>query len=136
MCAVQLCCLADNITVLRAMPTGKRDLQFEQVISDVTADLKLTRDGDFTRRVVQLRELLAIRHCVFLMGPTGSGRSEVYKVRGKPDTITAAAADGRTQHANSKPLQSIHGFQGCGVCTHRFWLKPSQGAATPQLMTT
>lgn len=60
--------------------TGKRDLQFEKVISDVTADLKLTRDDDFTLRVVQLSELLAIRHCVFLMGPTGSGRSEVYKV--------------------------------------------------------
>lgn len=30
---------------------------------------------------VQFSELLAIRHCVFLMGPTGSGRSECYKVR-------------------------------------------------------
>lgn len=59
---------------------GKRDLQFEKVISDVTADMKLTRDDDFTLRVVQLSELLAIRHCVFLMGPTGSGRTEVYKV--------------------------------------------------------
>ena len=59
---------------------GKRDLQFEKVISDVTGDMKLTRDDDFTLRVVQLSELLAIRHCVFLMGPTGSGRSEVYKV--------------------------------------------------------
>lgn len=59
---------------------GKRDLQFETVISDVTADMKLTRGDDFTLRVVQLSELLAIRHCVFLMGPTGSGRSEVYKV--------------------------------------------------------
>jgi hypothetical protein len=47
----------------------------------VTADMKLTRDDDFTLRVVQLSELLAIRHCVFLMGPTGSGRTEVYKVR-------------------------------------------------------
>lgn len=63
------------------MFAGKRDLQFEKVISDVTADMKLTRDDDFTLRVVQLSELLAIRHCVFLMGPTGSGRSEVYKVR-------------------------------------------------------
>jgi dynein heavy chain len=62
--------------------TGKRDLQFEKVISDVTGDMKLTRDDDFTLRVVQLSELLAIRHCVFLLGPTGSGRTEVYKVGG------------------------------------------------------
>lgn len=46
----------------------------------MTVDMQLTRDDDFTLRVVQLSELLAIRHCVFLMGPTGSGRSEVYKV--------------------------------------------------------
>lgn len=59
---------------------GKRDLQFEKVIADVTADMKLTPDDDFTLRVVQLSELLAIRHCVFLMGPTGSGRTEVFKV--------------------------------------------------------
>lgn len=42
--------------------------------------MKLTRDDDFLLRVVQLSELLAIRHCVFLMGPTGSARTEVYKV--------------------------------------------------------
>ncbi len=43
--------------------------------------MKLTPEDDFILRVVQLSELLAIRHCVFLMGPTGSGRTEVYKVR-------------------------------------------------------
>jgi dynein heavy chain len=35
---------------------------------------------------VQLSELLAIRHCVFLMGPTGSGRTECYKVLAKSIT--------------------------------------------------
>lgn len=43
----------------------------------------LTPEDDFILRVVQLSELLAIRHCVFLMGPTGSGRSECYKVLAK-----------------------------------------------------
>lgn len=62
------------------MHAGKRDLQFERVIAETTADMKLTRDDDFLLRVVQLSELLAIRHCVFLMGPTGSARTEVYKV--------------------------------------------------------
>eukprot|EP00879_Flechtneria_rotunda_P027778 GHRR01029772.1.p1 GENE.GHRR01029772.1~~GHRR01029772.1.p1 ORF type:complete len:1069 (+),score=390.30 GHRR01029772.1:36-3209(+) len=61
-------------------PPRKRDIGFERVISDVTAEMKLTREDDFILRVVQLSELLAIRHCVFLMGPTGSGRTEVYKV--------------------------------------------------------
>ena len=43
----------------------------------------LTPEDDFILRIVQLSELLAIRHCVFLMGPTGSGRSECYKVLAK-----------------------------------------------------
>ena len=29
---------------------------------------------------MQFSELMAIRHCIFLMGPTGAGRTEVYRV--------------------------------------------------------
>jgi hypothetical protein len=58
-------------------PPRKRDMAFEDVIRATTRDMGLTSDDDFTLRVVQLSELLAIRHCVFLMGPTGSGRTEV-----------------------------------------------------------
>lgn len=29
---------------------------------------------------VQFSELMAIRHCIFLMGPTGAGRTEVYRM--------------------------------------------------------
>lgn len=68
-------------------PPRKRDVDFEKVISEVTAEMKLTVEADFVLRVVQLSELLAIRHCVFLMGPTGSGRTEVYKV----NVVLAAA---------------------------------------------
>jgi dynein heavy chain len=49
----------------------------------MTKEMGLTAEDDFILRVVQLSELLAIRHCVFLMGPTGSGRTEVYKVLAK-----------------------------------------------------
>lgn len=41
----------------------KCDAQFERVIEETTAEMKLTVDPDFTLRVVQLSELLAIR-CV------------------------------------------------------------------------
>ena len=54
-----------------------------QVIVDTALKMGLTPEDDFILRVVQLSELLAIRHCVFLMGPTGSGRSECYKVLAK-----------------------------------------------------
>jgi len=29
--------------------------------------------------VVQLEELLAIRHCVFIMGPPGAGKTQCWK---------------------------------------------------------
>ena len=54
-----------------------------QVIQETAVKMGLTPEDDFILRVVQLSELLAIRHCVFLMGPTGSGRSECYKVLAK-----------------------------------------------------
>jgi dynein heavy chain len=40
-------------------------------------------DPDFVLKVVQLSELLAIRHCVFTMGPPGSGKSETWKTLAK-----------------------------------------------------
>lgn len=62
---------------------GSDTLDTMQVIVDTTLKMGLTPEDDFILRVVQLSELLAIRHCVFLMGPTGSGRSECYKVLAK-----------------------------------------------------
>jgi hypothetical protein len=61
-------------------PPRKRDIEFEDVIRATAVEMGLAPDDDFVLRVVQLSELLAIRHCVFLMGPTGSGRTEAYRV--------------------------------------------------------
>lgn len=79
-------------------PPRKRDLEFEKVIAETTAEMKLTREDNFILRVVQLSELLAIRHCVFLMGPTGSGRTEVYK---------ASLWNGRCLHMLQDACQAI-----------------------------
>eukprot|EP00884_Botryococcus_braunii_P010094 jgi/Botrbrau1/19086/Bobra.0077s0003.2 len=61
-------------------PPRKRDFDFEQVIRETAIKMGLEAEEDFVLRVVQLSELLAIRHCVFLMGPTGAGRTECYRV--------------------------------------------------------
>lgn len=61
-------------------PPRKRDRAFEDVIRATATEMGLAPDDDFVLRVVQLSELLAIRHCVFLMGPTGCGRTECYRV--------------------------------------------------------
>ena len=64
-------------------PERERDFTFEEVIKETATEMGLTVDNDFILRTVQLSELLAIRHCVFLMGPTGVGRTECYSVLAK-----------------------------------------------------
>lgn len=64
-------------------PPRKRDMLFEDVIKATTVEMGLTPEDDFILRVVQFSELLAIRHCVFLMGPTGTARTEAYRVLAK-----------------------------------------------------
>ena len=61
----------------------KRDPAFEKIIEDCTIENKLEPDPDFILKVVQMSELLEIRHCVFDMGPPGAGKSSTWKVLSK-----------------------------------------------------
>jgi dynein heavy chain len=51
----------------------KRDLEFEAIIEKVSTQSRLYPEEVFILKVVQLSELLEIRHCVFVMGPSGAG---------------------------------------------------------------
>jgi len=64
-------------------PPRKRDMRFEHIIEEVCVDSKLYPEQEFILKVVQLFELLAIRHCVFIMGPPGAGKSSTWKVLAK-----------------------------------------------------
>ena len=57
----------------------KRDDRFEAVIVKTCEESKLLPDESFVRKVVELGELLVIRHCVFTMGPPGAGKSSTWK---------------------------------------------------------
>lgn len=61
----------------------KKDFEFEKIISDVCVENKLDPDPEFVLKVVQLSELLAIRHCVFVMGSPGAGKSTTWKILAK-----------------------------------------------------
>ena len=53
-------------------------MRFEGLIKDVCVESKLYPEPEFILKVVQLGELLAIRHCVFVMGPAGCGKSSTW----------------------------------------------------------
>lgn len=48
-----------------------------QVIRESVLELKLQAEENFVLKVVQLEELLQVRHSVFIVGNAGSGKSQV-----------------------------------------------------------
>ena len=67
-------------------PPRKQDLSLEEAVTEACIARGLQPDEAFRLKVVQLEEVLAIRHCVFVMGPPGSGKSSAWSI------LTAARA--------------------------------------------
>ncbi|KAJ0395717.1 hypothetical protein P43SY_006365 [Pythium insidiosum] len=65
-------------------PPRKVDEAMERHVHVACEELHLWPHEQFRLKVIQLEELLAIRHCVFVMGPPGSGKTECR------DTLMAA----------------------------------------------
>lgn len=61
----------------------KRDLDFEALVKKSAQDLNLQPEDNFVLKVVQLEELLAVRHSVFVLGGAGSGKTQVIKTLNK-----------------------------------------------------
>jgi dynein heavy chain len=59
-------------------PLRKRDMDFEHIIEQAALDMKMHLDENYILKVVQLKELMEIRHCVFVMGPPGCGKSKTW----------------------------------------------------------
>ncbi|XP_078081541.1 dynein axonemal heavy chain 9 [Mustelus asterias] len=57
----------------------KRDLQFEGRVKQSILDLKLQAEDNFILKVVQLEEMLEVRHSVFVVGNAGTGKTQVLK---------------------------------------------------------
>ncbi|KAG7187946.1 hypothetical protein KM043_013908 [Ampulex compressa] len=57
----------------------KRDFEFEKLAKEATIDLNLQPEDSFILKVVQLEELLNVRHSVFIVGLAGTGKSQIWK---------------------------------------------------------
>ncbi|KAM5150816.1 dynein axonemal heavy chain 9 isoform 1-T1 [Callospermophilus lateralis] len=57
----------------------RRNLDFEALVRKAVVDLKLQAEDNFVLKVVQLEELLAVRHSVFVVGAAGTGKSQVLR---------------------------------------------------------
>ncbi|KAJ3023806.1 hypothetical protein HKX48_000940 [Thoreauomyces humboldtii] len=61
----------------------KRDEKLEEEIRKATIESGLQAEDVFVLKVVQLEELLAVRHCVFIIGNGGTGKSQIWKMLAK-----------------------------------------------------
>ncbi|XP_055624152.1 dynein beta chain, ciliary-like isoform X4 [Toxorhynchites rutilus septentrionalis] len=57
----------------------KRSPEFERLIRKSATELKLQPEDSFILKVVQLEELFAVRHSVFIVGFAGTGKTQVWK---------------------------------------------------------
>ena len=71
-------------------PPRKVDPDLDTACRNACAARKVWPEDSFLRKTIELEELLAIRHCVFVMGPPGAGKSLVWK--------TLASARGTLGH--------------------------------------
>jgi len=61
-------------------PPVKLDVNLAQAVKTTSKDnMGFQTDEAFVTKVVQLKEILDVRHCVFVLGPTGSSKSAVWK---------------------------------------------------------
>ncbi|XP_076016721.1 dynein axonemal heavy chain 11 [Genypterus blacodes] len=58
----------------------ERDCEFEKAMRNATLELRLQPEETFILKVVQLKELLAVRHSVFVVGNAGTGKSQILRV--------------------------------------------------------
>jgi hypothetical protein len=76
-------CVCGTVVLLRPhcahTPRTPRSEDLERAIRNAAAQRHLAADDSFVVSVVRLAEVLAIRHCVFIMGPAGSGKTEVWR---------------------------------------------------------
>ncbi|OHS95209.1 Dynein heavy chain family protein [Tritrichomonas foetus] len=57
----------------------KRNLRWEEQIRQTVLHSKLQAEDQFIRKVVELEELLGVRHSVFIIGGAGNGKTEVWR---------------------------------------------------------
>lgn len=57
----------------------KRDMDFEKVVREAVVSLNLQPEDSFLLKIVQLQELLDVRHSVFVLGPAATGKTCVLR---------------------------------------------------------
>jgi dynein heavy chain len=85
-------------------PNMFEDPEFEKVVKEVTRDRGLQTDRQFVIKVVSMLSILEVRHCMFIIGPTACGKTEVWKTLLESQKVVGK--DGMWEQANPKGVTS------------------------------
>ncbi|KAL8008331.1 putative AAA+ ATPase domain, dynein heavy chain region D6 P-loop domain, immunoglobulin-like protein [Plasmopara halstedii] len=101
----------DNPNVdVRNDPPRKRDMELESMVQGASESIGNTPRPEFMLKVVQLSELLAIRHCVFVMGPPASGKTETWKTLKKAREIMGTPVETQDLNPKSVSTNELYGY--------------------------
>ncbi|GMH84222.1 hypothetical protein TrST_g13493, partial [Triparma strigata] len=91
-----------------------RNLDEELEAHVLTACEQLGNDPDdtFRLKIVQTEELLGVRHCVFLMGPAGAGKTQCWKTLARARNLRSPDAPTKVVDLSPKAVKTeeLYGF--------------------------
>jgi len=90
----------------------RRDHDFEKMIVDAAHSLGLQSDVDalFTLKCSQLREILVVRWSVFVVGPSGSGKSEMERTLSKAQNLNGEKSTINYLDPKGVDLNELYGY--------------------------
>ncbi|CAJ1459802.1 unnamed protein product, partial [Effrenium voratum] len=78
------------------------DLDFRRICEDTIKGRGLQPDPGFVDKVVDFLDILKVRHCCFIIGPTGAGKTEIW--RSLEMALIATGEDCRWEQVNPKAI--------------------------------
>jgi dynein heavy chain len=88
----------------RVWPDPFEDPDFEKTATEVSKVRGLQPDSSFISKILSLISILGVRHCCFIIGPTGCGKTETWKTL--LDCCRQRGEDGMWEQANPKAVTS------------------------------
>jgi dynein heavy chain len=85
-------------------PAPFKDATFEKSCIDVVKSRGLQADQGFIMKIVGLNDILKVRHCCFIIGTTGCGKSETWK--SLAESLRSVGQDGLWEQVNPKAITS------------------------------
>lgn len=71
--------LKDLFTDVQKPPEIFTNESFKEICYRSAKQLKFQPEEQFLMKIIQLSEIIEVRHCVFIIGPAGCGKTSVWK---------------------------------------------------------